>query len=113
MHSLNLLVALHGLAVMDFKGGYDVAITGMGTIGLLTLQCVRALGAKRIVVFDIDDERLDVAKEYGADICLNTKDEGFKEIVDQATQGRGFEMVIETAGGIYQLCLELATNREM
>ena len=106
-------VAIHGLDVMDFKGGYDVAITGMGTIGLLTLQCARALGAKRIVVFDIDDERLDVAKEYGADICLNTRDEGFMEIVDQVTHGRGFEMVIETAGVEFteKLCLEIAANK--
>ena len=106
-------VALHGLDVMEFKGGYDVAITGMGTIGLLTLQCAKALGAKRIVVFDIDDERLNVAKEYGADICLNTKDEGFKEVVAQVTNGKGFEMVIETAGVEFteKLCLEIAANK--
>lgn len=106
-------VVLHALAVMGFQGGYDVAITGMGTIGLLTLQCARALGAKRIVVFDIDDERLNVAKEYGADICLNTKDEKFMEIVDQVTHGRGFEMVIEAAGVEFteKLCLEIAANK--
>ena len=41
-----ITVALHGLFVMDFKGGTDLAIVGMGTIGLLTLQCAKALGAK-------------------------------------------------------------------
>jgi len=41
-----ITVALHGLFVMDFKGGSDVAIVGMGTIGLLALQCAMALGAK-------------------------------------------------------------------
>jgi L-iditol 2-dehydrogenase len=106
-------VALHGLFVMDFKGGYDIAITGMGTIGLLTLQCAKALGARRIFVFDIDEERLKVAKEYGADVCLNTKNEEFKEIVAQATQGCGFKMVIETAGVEFteRLCLEMAANK--
>jgi L-iditol 2-dehydrogenase len=98
---------------MDFKGGYDIAITGMGTIGLLTLQCAKALGARRIFVFDIDEERLKVAKEYGADVCLNTKNEEFKEIVAQATQGCGFKMVIETAGVEFteRLCLEMAANK--
>jgi L-iditol 2-dehydrogenase len=106
-------VALHGLSVMDFQGGYNTAITGMGTIGLLTLQCVKALGAKRVFAFDIDDERLAAAREYGADVCLNTKDEGFKDLVSQATGGRGFEMAIETAGVEYteKLCLEMAANK--
>jgi L-iditol 2-dehydrogenase len=106
-------VALHGLSVMDFKGGYDIAITGMGTIGLLTLQCARALGAKRIFAFDMDEDRLKAAKEYGADICLNTKDIGFKDRMDEATGGKGFEEVIETAGVEFteKLCLEIAANK--
>jgi L-iditol 2-dehydrogenase len=106
-------VAIHGLFVMDFKGGYDLAITGMGTIGLLTLQCAKALGAKRIFAFDIDDQRLQAASEYGADVCLNTREQGFKEIAEQATNGKGFEMVIETAGVEFteKLCLELAANK--
>lgn len=108
-----LTVALHGLLLMDFKGGADVAIIGMGTIGLLTLQCARNLGAKRITVFDIDDGRLSTAKEYGADICLNTSNDGFREIVFNETNGRGFEMVIDTAGVQFteKLCLEIAENK--
>lgn len=108
-----LTVALHGLFLMDFKGGAEVAIVGMGTIGLLTLQCAKNLGAKRITVFDIDDERLSTAKEYGADICLNTGTEGFKEKVFNETQGRGFEMVVDTAGVQFtqKLSLEIAENK--
>ncbi len=106
-------VGLHGLFVMDFKGGTDVAIIGMGTIGLLTMQCAKALGAKRIFVFDIDNERLEVAKEYGADICLNTGDSGFKDIVERETHGRGIQKVIETAGVEFteKLSLELVSNK--
>lgn len=106
-------VGLHGLFVMDFKGGKDVAIIGMGTIGLLTMQCAKALGARRIFAFDIDDERLAVAHEYGADICLNTGDSNFKDIVESETQGRGLPMVIETAGVEFteKLSLELAANK--
>lgn len=108
-----ITVALHGLFVMGFKGGYDVAILGVGTIGLLTLQCAKALGARHIFAFDIDDERLDIAKEYGADICINTGDEGFREKALEYTNGRGFEMVVETAGVEFteKLSLELASNK--
>ena len=106
-------VALHGLFVMDFKGGYDVAIAGMGTIGLLMMQCARIMGARRIFAFDIDNSRLDIAKEYGADICINTMDDNFREEIKEHTRGRGFEMVIETAGVEFteKLCLEIAANK--
>lgn len=106
-------VALHGLFVMDFRGGCDVAIVGMGTIGLLTLQCARALGAKRIFAFDVDSKKLDIAREYGADICINTGDENFRKKIGDFTAGRGFEMVVEAAGVEFteKLCLEIAANK--
>jgi L-iditol 2-dehydrogenase len=108
-----ITVALHGLFVMDYQGGRDVAILGMGTIGLLTLQCARIFGAKRIFAFDIDEERLKVAKEYGADFCLNTRDEPFRELIDRETDGWGLEMVIETAGVEFteKLSLEIASAK--
>ncbi|NLJ41756.1 MAG: galactitol-1-phosphate 5-dehydrogenase [Clostridiales bacterium] len=108
-----ITVALHGLFIMSFRGGVDVAIVGMGTIGLLTLQCARALGAKHIYAFDIDDEKLRIAKEYGADIGINTGEEGFREKLWEATGGRGFEMVVETAGVEFteKLSLEIASNK--
>ena len=106
-------VALHGLFVMGFKGGYDAAIVGMGTIGLLTLQCARIMGAKRIFAFDIDSRKLDIASKYGADVCINTMDDSFSEKIEELTRNRGFEMVIETAGVEYteKLCLEIAANK--
>lgn len=106
-------VGLHGLFLMNYQGGTDVAIIGMGTIGLLTLQCVKALGAKRIFAFDIDEERLEVAKEYGADFCLNTGTKDFKDFVWEETKDRGFPVVVETAGVEFteKLSLELAANK--
>lgn len=106
-------VALHGLFVMDFKPMTRVAITGMGTIGLLTLQCAKIMGAKEITVFDIDDERLKVAKELGANYVINTKTDDIHEKVKDYTDGKGFEMVLETAGVPFteMLCLEIAANK--
>ncbi len=108
-----LTVALHGLFLMDFYGGFDVAVIGMGNIGLLTLQCARALGAKHVFAFDIDEEKLNIAEEYGAHVCINTGEPGFKDKVWELTNGRGFEMVVETAGVEFteKLSLELAANK--
>ncbi len=108
-----ITVALHGLFVMDFKPMTRVAITGMGTIGLLTLQCAKIMGAKDITVFDIDDERLQVAKELGATHVINTMTDDISEKVKAYSHGKGFEMVLETAGVPFteMLCLEIAANK--
>jgi len=105
-----ITVALHGLLLMDFKPMTSVAITGMGTIGLLTLQCAKIMGAKEITVFDIDNQRLDIAKSLGADYVINTKTEDVQERVAQITNKKGFDMVLETAGVPHTelLCLEIA-----
>lgn len=106
-------VGLHGLFLMDFQGGSDIAIVGAGTIGLLTMQCAKALGARRIIAFDIDQEKLEIAKEYGADVCINTGSENFRELIAEVSDGRGFPMVVETAGVEFTeiLSLEIAANK--
>jgi L-iditol 2-dehydrogenase len=106
-------VSLHGLLVMDFRGGTDVAIVGCGTIGMLALQFTKILGAKRIFALDIDSKKLQLAKEYGADFCINTGDADFKEQIQDLTGGRGFEMVVENAGIEFteKLSLEIAANK--
>ncbi|HEX3045768.1 MAG TPA: galactitol-1-phosphate 5-dehydrogenase [Bacillota bacterium] len=106
-------VALHGLSVMNFQGGYDVAIVGVGTIGLLALQCAKLLGAGRIFAFDIDENKLKLAGEYGADYLFNTGDPDFRGKIQSETGGRGFAMVVETGGVEFteKLSLEIAGNK--
>lgn len=105
-----ITVALHGLYLMDFKPMSTVAITGMGTIGLLTLQCAKIMGAREITVFDIDDSRLETAKKLGANHAVNTLTDDVQARVKEISGGKGFEMVLETAGvpQTEMLCLEIA-----
>ena len=106
-------VGLHGLFLMNFKGGQDVAIVGVGTIGLLTLQCAKALGARRIIAFDLDEEKLAVAQDYGADLCINTGKNNFRDVIAAVGNNRGFPIVVETAGVEFTevLSLEIAANK--
>lgn len=106
-------VALHGLERNEFRGGKTVAILGGGTIGLLTMQWAKIFGAKKVVVFDIVPERLELAKRLGADQGINTLDADFKEQVDKATDGRGFDYVYETAGNTItmKMAFTLAANK--
>lgn len=106
-------VALHGLFQNDYQGGEYVAILGGGTIGLFTMQWAKIFGSKKVVVFDISDERLEVATRLGADAVVNTAKEGFLDQVKEITGGRGFGYVFETAGQVktMQLAFELAGNK--
>lgn len=72
-------VALHGLNRVDYRAGECVAILGGGTIGLFTAQWAKIFGAKKVVVFDISNERLELAKKLGVDEGINTLDEDFMD----------------------------------
>ncbi len=106
-------VAAHGVFCNDFKGGGDVAVLGGGNIGLFTAQWARILGAKRVVVFDIDNDRLALAKKLGVDETINTLDKDFMDQALAITGAKGFEYVFETAGAIptMHMAFELAGNK--
>ncbi len=106
-------VALHGLERTDYKGGGTVAILGGGTVGMMTMQWAKIFGAKKTVVFDIVDERLDLAKRLGADAGINTLQEGFMEKAKELTDGRGYDYVFETAGNTItmKMAFALAANK--
>ena len=102
-----LTVALHGLKLVNFCSGKKVAILGAGTIGLLTLQAAKALGAMEVDAFDIDDKKLELAKQLGADNGINTTKEELESAYDK------YDLVIETAGATqtFKLSLKVAKNK--
>lgn len=106
-------VALHGLERVNFQGGKTVAILGGGTIGLLTMQWAKIYGASKVVVFDIQDERLELAKKFGADEGVNTLKEDFMDTAMAYTDGRGYDYVYETAGNTItmKMAYRLAANK--
>ena len=91
-------VAIHGLDLMALRPGHPLAIVGMGTIGLLTLQAAKLLGAGPTTVFDVNPARLEAAAALGADFCLNSSDPDCLAQVMERTGRRGFPQVVETAG---------------
>ena len=106
-------VALHGLRRVEYKGGKNVAILGGGTIGLMTAQWAKIFGAKSVTVFDILDERLDLAKRLGCDYGVNSSKPDFMDQVKEITGGRGFDYVYETAGNTItmKMAFKLAANK--
>ncbi|MBQ8081813.1 MAG: galactitol-1-phosphate 5-dehydrogenase [Clostridia bacterium] len=106
-------VALHGVLQGQFTGGGYTAVVGGGTIGMFTAQWCKIFGPRKLVVFDIDDSRLALAKRLGADETVNTREEGWMEKAMALTGGVGYEHVFETAGNPVtdRICFELAANK--
>lgn len=93
-----LACVLHGVEEANVKLGDTVVVIGAGPIGLLHLLTVKKMGAEKVVVIDLVDERLNVAKELGADETINAGKENAVEKVQQLTGGYGADIVIEAIG---------------
>jgi L-iditol 2-dehydrogenase len=91
-------VALHGVSVSAMQGEEDVLVIGAGMIGLLLLQAARAAGASRVFVSDVDETRLRLAKQLGADATLCLSGTALAEEIARVTSGRGVDVVLEAVG---------------
>lgn len=79
-------------------GGAKVAVLGCGPIGLFAVSSVATLGAALIIATDISPGRLSVAKQMGADIVLNPREDDVLQRVLNSTDGNGVDVIIEASG---------------
>lgn len=89
-----LACCIKGLRTSGFSSGDNVAIFGAGPIGLTHLMLVRRLGARKVMVVDIDANRLEMAKKLGADAVLNPREEDVEDRIKNETDGRGADIVL-------------------
>src|SRR5580700_7362855 len=79
--------------------GEDVLITGAGPIGIMAVAVVKHAGARHVVVTDVNDYRLDLAKKMGADVALNVKDgASLAEVQKRLDMREGFDVGLEMSG---------------
>jgi L-iditol 2-dehydrogenase len=91
-------VALHAVRVAKLAGGETALVVGAGMIGLLTLQAARAAGCARVFVADIDETRLKLARQLGAEETLNSKSVDVAARILELTGGRGVDVAFEAVG---------------
>lgn len=75
-----------------------VAVVGAGPIGLMGVDILRAVGAKKIIVIETNDYRCKLAKELGADVVINPLSEDVTKRVLAETKGKGVDVVCEFSG---------------
>jgi alcohol dehydrogenase len=86
--------------------GNFVAIVGAGPIGLAALLTAQFYSPAEIIMIDLDDNRLEVAKRFGATAAINSADGKAWETVMRMTGGRGVDTAIEAVGipATFELC---------
>ncbi len=78
--------------------GEDVLITGAGPIGIMAAAIVKHAGARFVVVTDVNDYRLALAKKMGATVALNVRTGNVRDVQKQLGMKEGFDVGLEMSG---------------
>ena len=78
--------------------GEDVLITGAGPIGIMAAQVARFAGARYVVITDISEERLDLARTMGVDVAVNVLHENLGVVMKKLGMTEGFDIAFEMSG---------------
>ncbi|MFT9497425.1 quinone oxidoreductase family protein [Anaerosolibacter sp.] len=82
------------------RAGESVLIhVAAGGIGTTAIQIAKLLGAKQIIGTVGSDEKIQVAKQVGADLVINYRKQSFSKVVNEATDGKGVDVILDSVGG--------------
>jgi threonine 3-dehydrogenase len=80
--------------------GEDVLITGAGPIGIMAVAIARHVGARHVVITDVNDYRLTIAAQMGASAAINVTRKAIPDTVNQLGMKEGFDVGLEMSGNI-------------
>ncbi len=89
--------AVHSALSFDLVGE-DVLITGAGPIGVMAAAICKHVGARHVVVTDVNDYRLDLAQKMGATRVVNVAKQSLKDTMNELNMTEGFDVGLEMSG---------------
>ena len=89
--------ATHTALAYDLVGE-DVLITGAGPIGVMAVAIAKFAGARHVVITDVNDYRLDLARKMGATRAVNVTNESLKDVMAELGMTEGFDIGLEMSG---------------
>lgn len=93
-----LAVGFHAANQGGAHAGQTTVVFGAGCIGLVSMMALKAEGVSNVYVVDIMQKRLDKALALGATGVINSMDKNVQDEISRLTEGKGVDLVIETAG---------------
>ncbi len=91
-------VAMHAINLTPLKMMDTVLVVGAGIIGLFLVQVLKKSNAGKVLVIDPDDQKLEMAKRFGAHHTFNAKDSNIREAILSLTYNRGADIAFEAVG---------------
>jgi len=91
--------ATHATLSFDLVGE-DVLITGAGPIGIMAVAIAQHVGARHVVITDVNDYRLDLARKMGATRAVNVAQESLRDAMTELKIVEGFDVGLEMSGSI-------------
>jgi len=89
--------AIHTALSFDLVGE-DVLITGAGPIGIMAVAIARHVGARHVVITDLNDYRLDLSRKMGASLALNVTRDSIDDAMTELGMQEGFDVGMEMSG---------------
>lgn len=93
-----LAVTVHAVRRAGDVQGKKIAVLGAGPIGILLAQTAKAMGASQVMITDVSDYRLALAKKCGADFAVNTRNKDFGEALVEAFGPDKADVIYDCAG---------------
>ena len=89
--------------------GDTVAVVGAGPVGLAVIATASLYGAAQVIAIDLDENRLDLAKQVGATHCINSASHDWQKQVLALTDGHGVDVAVEAVGlpATFDMCTRL------
>ncbi len=107
-------IALQGVRKADIEIGNSVVVLGLGVVGNLALQLAKINSGYPVIGVDLIDFRNIKAKENGADYVVNPSRDNLKDVVNELTDKKGVDIVIEATGSPDAIvtALEIASRND-
>lgn len=103
-----IAVAAHAVNVSKLKPGSSALVVGAGMVGVFVVQLLKLFGAGPVIAIDLDDQKLELARKFGADFTFRSKEKNSAEKILELTKNRGVDFSFEVVGiaETVQTCVE-------
>jgi len=91
-------VAIHAIELTPISVNDTALVVGTGLIGLFIIQVLKIKGCGQVIAVDLQQERLELAKEFGATATFNSGENNIIENIHKLTQNRGVDIAFEAVG---------------
>ncbi len=105
--------AVNGLEICGMSAGKSVVIIGLGPIGCLMIPLARHMGATKVIAIQRSAARMEMAKEFGADVYIASESEDVVARCREETGGEGPDVVVTTCGSVeaHEQAIEMVAHR--